>query len=51
MVVSKILFEITKMIPRVEIMFPLQVGICYILPYYQIIKRNTVKTRIKEPKL
>ena len=26
--------------PRIEIIFPLQVGICYILPYDHIIKRN-----------
>ena len=29
-----------KWFPRVEITFPLQVGIFYILPYNQIMKRN-----------
>ena len=32
--------ESQKWFPRVEIMFPLQVGIISILPYNQIIKRN-----------
>ena len=39
LVVFKTLFGITKMISKSR-KFPLQVGICYILPHNQIIKRN-----------
>ena len=36
----KTLFEVIKWFSRVEITFPLQLEICYILPYNQIIERN-----------
>ena len=36
----KLCLESRKWFPKIEITFSLQVGICYILPYNQIIKRN-----------
>ena len=32
--------KVTKWFPGVEMMFTLQVEICFIIPYSQIIKRN-----------
>ena len=37
---SKHFFGVMKKVSKSKITFPLQVGICYILPHNQIIKRN-----------
>ena len=40
LVKPKSLFQVTNMISEVELTFPLQIQICFILPYNQIIKTN-----------
>ena len=43
----KLCVESQQWFPRVEITFPPQVGICYILPYNQIIKMNNQISRTR----